>query len=63
MIQNLAKKILGDAQLAEMKTSLPLKERILKLEEDNIILIKGVDTTKLTTEEINTLGITEIVVE
>jgi hypothetical protein len=63
MIQNLAKKILGDAQLAEMKTSLPLKERILKLEEDNIILIKGVDTTKLTTEEINTLGITEIAVE
>jgi hypothetical protein len=62
MIQDLTKKILGDAQLAEMKISLPLKERISKLEADAVVLIKAVDETKLTATDIASLGVSEKII-
>ena len=62
MIQDLTKKILGDTQLAEMKNSLPLKERILKLEADAVVLIKAVDETKLSATDIESLGVLEKII-
>jgi hypothetical protein len=62
MIQDLTKKILGDAQLAEMKTSIPLKKIISKLEADVAVLIKAVDETKLTATDIASLGVSEKII-